>query len=78
MNYLLKFYQGTISPKRPPSLDAVVTKTSKYGKPNEAKVDVRVDYQPVLPLNGYRSALEVGAIIRVKTTFNKKISTNCI
>lgn len=64
-----KFFTGTLNPKRPPELDAVVIAS---GRPNKVKVYVRPDYMPELPLNGYANPLDAGTIVIVRTVLNKK------
>lgn len=64
-----EYYDKPINPKKAPELDAVVVKA---GRPNRVKVYVKPDYTPELELNGYRSPLEKGTIVRVQTVFNKK------
>ncbi|HMQ46018.1 MAG TPA: type III-A CRISPR-associated RAMP protein Csm5 [Saprospiraceae bacterium] len=64
-----EFHTGAINFKKPPILDAVVTKS---GSPNQVKVYYRPDDMPVLPLNGYRSALELNTVVQVQTVLNKK------
>lgn len=64
-----EFYTGTLNFKKPPELDAVVTTS---GRPNKAKVYLRPDYMPELPLNSYASPLEAGTIIIVRSVLNKK------
>jgi CRISPR/Cas system CSM-associated protein Csm5 (group 7 of RAMP superfamily) len=63
------YFTGSINYKNPPELDAVVTKA---GRPNKVKVYLAPDNCPELDLQAYRTPLEVGTIVIVKSQFNKR------
>lgn len=64
------FYTGKLDFKRPPELDAVVVKS---GNPNRVKVYISEDYSPEMDMQAYRSALDVGTVVRVHVQLNKKL-----
>lgn len=64
-----EFFTGRLNYKKPPNLDAVVVKP---GSPNQVQVYYIPDQMPMLDLRGYRTPLEVGTVIVVKTQFNKR------
>lgn len=63
------FFTGTLNPKKPPELDAIVVES---GRPNKVQVYVRPGYMPVLPLNGYATPLEKGEVLIVRSMVTKK------
>ena len=65
-----EYYDKPVNYKKPPELDAVVIKP---GRPNIVKVYVTPGYSPEMELMGYNNPMEKGTIIKVQTTFNKKV-----
>ena len=65
-----EYYKGTISPKRPPLLDAVITKS---GVPNFVNVYVQENViKRDIKLNRMSNAIEVGKVIKVSVDMNNK------
>jgi CRISPR-associated protein Csm5 len=64
-----EYFKGTLNPKKPPMLDAVVLKS---GRPNRVLVYLEPERRVELDLNGYASPLDEKTVIVVRSVINNK------
>jgi CRISPR type III-A-associated RAMP protein Csm5 len=67
-----EYYNGKINYKRQIILEAVVVKSKTISKPNEVKLFITKDNTPIVQLMNYRSALDIGTVLKVNVQFSKK------